>query len=46
MRRDVFVFVDALGWDLVAHTGFLADLLPHRRAVEMQCNSAKILVRV
>ena len=36
MRRDVFVFVDALGWDLVAHTGFLADLLPHRRAVEMQ----------
>ena len=36
MRRDVFVFVDALGWDLVSHTGFLADLLPHRRAVEMQ----------
>ena len=36
MDIDVFIFVDALGWDLVSRTGFLSDLLPHRRDVEMQ----------
>ena len=33
---EVFVFIDALGWDLVSRTGFLQDILPHRRDVEMQ----------
>ena len=32
----VFVFVDALGWKQVRKYRFLEDLLPHRRAVEMQ----------
>lgn len=31
-----FVFVDALGWKQVEKYGFLEDLLPYRRAVEMQ----------
>ena len=32
----VFVFVDALGWKQVEKYGFLTDLLPYRRDVEMQ----------
>ena len=32
----VFVFVDALGWEQVERYGFLRDLLPHRRKIEMQ----------
>lgn len=28
---DIFVFVDALGWELAEKRGFLRDLLPHRR---------------
>ena len=32
----VFVFVDALGWKQVEKYGFLKDLLPHRREIEMQ----------
>ena len=32
----VFVFVDALGWKQVERYGFLSDLLPHRRRIEMQ----------
>ena len=32
----VFVFLDALGWKQVEKYGFLKDLLPHRRAIEMQ----------
>ena len=32
----VFVFVDALGWKQVEKYGFLNDLLPHRREIEMQ----------
>ena len=32
----VFVFVDALGWKQVERYGFLSDLLPHRREIEMQ----------
>ena len=31
-----FVFVDALGWKQVEKYGFLVDLLPHRRRIEMQ----------
>ena len=31
-----FVFVDALGWKQVERYGFLKDLLPHRRSIEMQ----------
>jgi predicted AlkP superfamily pyrophosphatase or phosphodiesterase len=30
----LFVFADALGWDLAQARGTLADLLPHRRRVE------------
>ena len=32
----VFVFVDALGWKQVEKYGFLTDLLPNRRGIEMQ----------
>ena len=32
----VFVFVDALGWKQVEKYGFLTDLLPYRRSIEMQ----------
>ncbi|MBR4170798.1 MAG: alkaline phosphatase family protein [Kiritimatiellae bacterium] len=32
----VFVFIDALGWKQVEKYGFLTDLLPYRRSVEMQ----------
>ena len=32
----VFVFVDALGWKQVERYGFLTDLLPNRRGIEMQ----------
>ena len=31
-----FVFVDALGWKQVENYGFLKDLLPNRRSIEMQ----------
>ena len=33
---EVFVFLDALGWDLVGTGDWMKELLPHRRAVEMQ----------
>ncbi len=38
MERKVraFVFVDALGWRQVERYGFLSDLLPYRREIEMQ----------
>lgn len=32
----VFVFIDALGWKQAERYGFLRDLLPNRRSVEMQ----------
>lgn len=35
-RTDIFVFVDALGWDVVEPTEFLRDLLPHRKPMTMQ----------
>ena len=35
-KVKVFVFVDALGWKQVERYGFLRDLLPNRRRIEMQ----------
>lgn len=32
----VFIFIDALGWKQAEKYGFLDDLLPHRRSIEMQ----------
>ena len=32
---DIFMFIDALGWDVVSHHGFLADF-PYRKPVTMQ----------
>ena len=31
-----FVFIDALGWKQVEKYGFLSDILPNRRSIEMQ----------
>lgn len=36
MKVRVFVFIDALGWKQVEKYGFLRDLLPNRRQIEMQ----------
>ena len=33
---EIFLFIDALGWELVSETGFMEDLLPYRRKIEMQ----------
>lgn len=33
---DIFLFIDALGWELVSRTGFMAEKLPFRRKIEMQ----------
>ena len=35
-KAKVFVFVDALGWKQAERYGFLEDLLPNRKAIEMQ----------
>ena len=32
----IYLFIDALGWDIVAPTKYLEDLLPHRREMTMQ----------
>ena len=32
----IFLFIDALGWDIVGKTGYLHDILPHRREATMQ----------
>lgn len=32
----IFLFIDALGWDIVGKMGYLADLLPHRREMTLQ----------
>ena len=32
----IFLFIDALGWEVVEQTGFLQNLLPYRRKVAMQ----------
>jgi len=38
MKNDIeiFLFIDALGWELVSRTGFMAEELPFRRRIEMQ----------
>jgi len=38
MKTDVeiFLFIDALGWELVSRTSFMAEKLPFRRKIEMQ----------
>jgi predicted AlkP superfamily pyrophosphatase or phosphodiesterase len=33
---EIFLFIDALGWELVSRTGFLEHELPFRRQIEMQ----------
>ena len=33
---EIFLFIDALGWELVSRTDFLKDVLPYRRPAEMQ----------
>jgi predicted AlkP superfamily pyrophosphatase or phosphodiesterase len=33
---DIFMFVDALGWEIVKDLGFAEELLPHRCRVQMQ----------
>ena len=33
---EIFLFIDALGWELVERTKFMANELPFRRKVEMQ----------
>jgi len=35
-KARIFVFIDALGWKQVGKYGFLDDLLPNRRRIEMQ----------
>ena len=38
MKNDleIFLFIDALGWEIVSRTGFMAEELPFRRRIEMQ----------
>ncbi|MBQ9338458.1 MAG: alkaline phosphatase family protein [Lentisphaeria bacterium] len=33
---EIFLFIDALGWELVSRTGFMEKELPFRRKIEMQ----------
>lgn len=33
---EIFLFIDALGWELVNRTSFMAEELPFRRRIEMQ----------
>ena len=33
---EIFLFIDALGWELVSATDFMAKELPYRRRIEMQ----------
>ena len=35
-QLEIFLFIDALGWELVSRTGFMAEELPFRRKIEMQ----------
>jgi predicted AlkP superfamily pyrophosphatase or phosphodiesterase len=37
MRRlEIFIFIDALGWEIIKRKDFLKDLLPYRNPVKMQ----------
>ena len=33
---EIFLFIDALGWELVQRTNFMSEKLPFRRKIEMQ----------
>ncbi|MBO4345370.1 MAG: alkaline phosphatase family protein [Victivallales bacterium] len=33
---EIFMFIDALGWDTVSRSDFMKDLLPNRKPVQMQ----------
>ena len=33
---EIFLFIDALGWELVERSGFMKERLPYRRKIEMQ----------
>ena len=33
---EIFLFIDALGWELAEGTGFMSEELPFRRKIEMQ----------
>lgn len=33
---DIFIFLDALGWEVIKDTGFVEDILPYRYRVGMQ----------
>ena len=33
---NIFLFIDALGWDIVGKTGYLRDIMPYRREIDMQ----------
>jgi predicted AlkP superfamily pyrophosphatase or phosphodiesterase len=33
---NIFIFIDALGWEIIKDKGFLEDLLPYRNPVQMQ----------
>ena len=35
-KVHIFMFIDALGWEIINEYGFLNDLLPHRYPVKMQ----------
>jgi hypothetical protein len=35
-RIDIFMFIDAMGWEIIKDRDFLTDLLPYRRPVKMQ----------
>ncbi len=35
-KIHAYMFIDALGWNIVSRHGFALDALPHRRKVEMQ----------
>ena len=33
---EIFLFIDALGWKIVSDHGFLTELLPYRKKIDMQ----------
>jgi len=35
-RLEIFIFIDALGWEIIKRKDFLEDLLPYRTPVKMQ----------
>ena len=39
---EIFLFIDALGWELVERTHFMEKELPYRRKIEMQIGRAHV----